>query len=485
MQHELSTRATVWCIREISIINHIIGVKMPRFIRFLLISSLVMTASCCKQPQAPAMQDAATAQNASPFEGRKPFQYSVNTDLPLDEDPWESHYCYNVCEEKGGNEDCDALCADVGRNPHGELVEILVSMNSVDGKYPVNYDLDCDGDGNYEFIGLAKDHTCEFKRNSGKHQISLRGDIPGMWLCARRAHPREWKYEVMCPESGDGDYHCYLSNEQRPIDDTAWDHVNAVVSIDSWGDIAWKSMFAFAADCHRLERIPNEAPNLSPNMDMRFVFWECENLDTAEISWIGFDLNTPEGLQAALNKREKLHKAIPKISEMASEPEALLPYVSALKQLYQNGSAFDREVLAALVAAANAGADVHAEMEKAAASSDYKQVILAAECAKATKDALLQAKLLDVFDNQFNPEVKAAILETGLTIKNDAVTDTAIAILKGNLDQTPFLLLRVSCNVLAFQKSPKAADALRKAIPYIDAAGRSLASECKAALDAI
>lgn len=458
---------------------------MPRFIRFLLISSLVMTASCCKQPQAPAMQDAATAQNVSPFEGRKPFQYSVNTDLPLDEDPWESHDCYNVCEEKGGNEDCDALCADVGRNPHGELVEILVSMNSADGKYPVNYDLDCDGDGNYEFIGLAKDHACEFKRNSGKHQISLRGDIPGMWLCARRAHPSEWKYEVMCPESGDGDYHCYLPNTPRPIDDTAWDHVNAVVSIDSWGDIEWKSMFAFAADCHRLERIPNEAPNLSPNMDMRFVFWECENLDIAEISWIGFDLNTPEGLQAALNKGEKLHKAIPKISEMASEPESLLPYVSALKQLYQNGSAFDREVLAALVAAANAGADVHAEMEKAAASPDYKQVILAAECAKATMDVPLQAKLLDVFDNQFNPEVKAAILETGLTIKSDAVTDTAIAILKGNLDQTPFLLLRLSCNVLAFQKSPKAADALRKAISYIDAAGRSLESECKAALDAI
>ncbi len=197
------------------------------------------------------------------------------------------------------------------------------------------------------------------------------------------------------------------------------------------------------------------------------------------------DLDTPEGLEAALSKRRRLDLAIPKICGMTAEPESLMPYVPALKQLYQDGSAFDREVILALSAAADAGADVHAEMEKAAATMDYKQIIIAADCAKRTKDVQLQSKLLDGYDKQYNPEVKRAILETGLTIQSDAIAEKAIATLNGKYEETPPALLRTSCNVLAYQKSPKSAEALLRVIPYVDAAGRTMAPDCTEAFSAL
>ncbi len=197
------------------------------------------------------------------------------------------------------------------------------------------------------------------------------------------------------------------------------------------------------------------------------------------------DLNTPEGLEAALNKREQLHIAMSRISDMMAEPESLLPYVPALKQLYQDGSSFDREVLQALSTAADAGADVHAEMEKAASTMDYRQLIMAADCAKRTKDVQLQSKLLDGYDKQYNPEVKRAILETGLTIQGDAIAEKAISMLSGNFEETPISLLLASCNVLAYQKSSKSADSLLRAIPYVDVAGRTLAPACTEAFFAL
>ena len=71
---------------------------------------------------------------------------------------------------------------DVG----GDEIEILVAINSVSWQYPVKYDLDCEGDGEFEKVGLTYDVKCVYKKNTGKHQIWVRGEIPAMFLCAER-----------------------------------------------------------------------------------------------------------------------------------------------------------------------------------------------------------------------------------------------------------------------------------------------------------
>ena len=62
------------------------------------------------------------------------------------------------------------------------------------------------------------------------------------------------------------------------------------------------------------------------------------------------DVTTEEGLLKALKTRQKLDKAIPKISGMITRPDEMKTYVPALVELYSNGSSFDREVIQALAA---------------------------------------------------------------------------------------------------------------------------------------
>lgn len=198
------------------------------------------------------------------------------------------------------------------------------------------------------------------------------------------------------------------------------------------------------------------------------------------------DVDTEEGLLTALEKREKLDKAIPKISGMVTKPESLKPYVSALKKLYQDGSSFDREVIQALAAAAGVeGVDVTDELNKAIDSKDYKQLMQAAYGVKANKNAQLLKKLLGKYDTQINPEVQRVILEAGTTIENSDIAAKAESILDGNLDETPFAILRTSCDVLAFQRDPKAVDTLIRVIFHQDGVGRTLSSNCTRALHAL
>ncbi len=192
------------------------------------------------------------------------------------------------------------------------------------------------------------------------------------------------------------------------------------------------------------------------------------------------DVDTDEGLAKALEKREKLDKAIPKISSMMSSPEKMEPYIEKLVSLYINGSGFDREVITALAQAGDARAD--AAFEKAAKSPDTKQVMQAAYGIKKTKNVSIQQKLLEDFDKFVNPEVKRVILDTGTTIKSEAITRKAIDILSGDLDNTPYSLLRASCNVLQFQEDPAAVDTLMVALFHMDGVGHSLTTDCTKAL---
>ena len=168
------------------------------------------------------------AQNQG-FSKRQPFKYTIKTDF-----------------ERSNQKD----------------VKIIVSINKLDGQFPVLYDLDCDSDGEYEFTGLSDEHECIYKPNTGKHQISVRGEIPGLFLCARQ--PYDEFYEFECPPYTNN-FRCELSS--------GFDGSSLLLeSIDSWGDISWKSMFAFAADCEALKNIPETAPDLSHVSDMSHMF---------------------------------------------------------------------------------------------------------------------------------------------------------------------------------------------------------------------
>ena len=168
------------------------------------------------------------AEQKSEFTDRKPFIFTISTDMDEGDD-----------EEAGDN------------------IKIPVFVYYVNKEYPVKFDLDCDSDGVYEFIGLSEIydsdedvynprlHFCNYKKNSGIHKISVRGNIPAMQLCSIRC-----KY---CEP------------------DTITSFLVPVISIDSWGDIQWKSMHNFASHCP-LVAIPSEAPNLSDVKDMSGTF---------------------------------------------------------------------------------------------------------------------------------------------------------------------------------------------------------------------
>ena len=204
------------------------------------------------------------------------------------------------------------------------------------------------------------------------------------------------------------------------------------------------------------------------------------------------DVTTEEGLLKALKTRQKLDKAIPKISGMITRPNEMKTYVPALVELYNTGSSFDREVIQALAASRDPAA--YPALKKAVSSPDYKQVMQAAMGIKDLQNAEghndaeakeIQASLLSLYDKQVNPEVQRVILETGTTIKSDAITQKAIAVLNGKIDDTPFSLLRTSCDVLAFQKDPKAVDTLMRVVYHQDGVGRTLTTNCTRALLAL
>ena len=112
-------------------------------------------------------------------------------------------------------------------NQRDVVITVLVTPIDEDDDLGL-YDLDCNGDGEFELMGITQPHNCIFKRNTGKYQIWVRGPIPRIILCPDKA-----------------------------------DNQNAVVSVDDWGDIQWQSMAEFANDCKNLEKIPQKAPNLN------------------------------------------------------------------------------------------------------------------------------------------------------------------------------------------------------------------------------
>ncbi len=166
------------------------------------------------------------------------------------------------------------ITTDIDEESDDKEVKIIISMNKLDGKQKILYDLDCESDGEYEFTGLSDDHACIYKPNTGTHQISVRGEIPGLYLCAR--HPND--EDACTPNNKYEDFRCDLSSGK---DDSSV----ALKSIDSWGDISWKSMYVFAADCRKLEIIPDEVPDLSHVKNMSYMFSGASSFNQPLEKW--------------------------------------------------------------------------------------------------------------------------------------------------------------------------------------------------------
>ena len=119
---------------------------------YVAVVALLFTATSCakKTPTDTATSADLTAsehapasmpQDRSDFANRKPFKYTVTTDINIDYEDYEDE----VIDE----------------------IKILVAINDEGGKYPIQYDLDCDSDGMYEFMGLTTPNQyCTYKRDN-------------------------------------------------------------------------------------------------------------------------------------------------------------------------------------------------------------------------------------------------------------------------------------------------------------------------------
>ncbi len=217
---------------------------------FALLSAAMLASACSKnsEPSADNAAPSAAPATPAPAVAAKPaagdgiFKYTITTDIAAE----------------------------------GDQIEILVAMNSVESQYPVKYDLDCEGDGEFEHKGLTENKKCIYKKNSGTHQIWVRGEIPGMFLCAMR------------PEDVDCGATDIMKNARAkkvacgPHSDHSKE---AVVSIDSWGNVPWKSMQLFAAQCHALNKLPEDSPDLSQVKDMSEMFFDARSFNQPLEKW--------------------------------------------------------------------------------------------------------------------------------------------------------------------------------------------------------
>ena len=194
-----------------------------------------------------------SAENKDDLTTGKPFQFTITTDFELKMD-------IEVLQDMFEPEIAD-----------DDTVVIEIVINKMDGQYPVLYDLDCESDGEYEFTGLTDDHSCVYGKKTGTHKISIRGEVPSLHLCKRFND----SLSVSCSTNG----HITI------CDTDILTNQNAILSIDSWGEIAWKSMMGFAEKCRELNAIPAEAPDLHQVESMSFMFNEATSFNQPIGNW--------------------------------------------------------------------------------------------------------------------------------------------------------------------------------------------------------
>ena len=203
----------------------------------------------------------------------KPFTFTISTDIEsknetivigINIDSLKFSSYWDIIKHKVEDDDLDddLDCGDDGKI-HYDVVEVS------EKPYTVEYDLDCDGDGKYEHIGQTDFQTCSYQRNTGKHQIRIRGKIPAIRLCDMSN----------------------LDDKYQSVDNS-----KAVVSVDDWGDVSWKSMDSFASNCKNLTILPSKAPQLKDVKSVSGMFNNAESFNQSINHWNMSNVRDMEGM---------------------------------------------------------------------------------------------------------------------------------------------------------------------------------------------
>ena len=231
---------------------------------FALLCAIMLAPACAKKSEQPAASPAGESPAAAPSDGSAAAAPATPaTDAPADAPTGVAPSDVPAVAAPAANDgifkytittDIDVKLTAMNS---GDNIEILVAMNSVGGQYPVKYDLDCEGDGEFEYKDLTINKKCIYKKNTGKHQIWVRGEIPGMFLCSNP------------------DLYHKVYKSLPP---------NTIISIDSWGNVPWKSMKSFAAYCHVLNKLPEDSPDLRQVKEMNWMFAGAESWNVSNVT---------------------------------------------------------------------------------------------------------------------------------------------------------------------------------------------------------
>ena len=210
-------------------------------------------------PDSPTAPDKESAAKDTPVDpaNRKPFQFTIttdNTNSPVVIQFGEAPVYLEITK-------------------YGDLKEIkrAVVIRPNKSKIDALVEIDCESDGTYEFKGDTIKYECSYPQNSGTHRISVRGDISAIELCGARL----------------GDYTCTTKEctENRRNLTELQNKLSPIISVDSWGDVQWESMQWFAYNCGFLEKIPDDAPDLSHVNNMLGMFDSAVKFNQAIDHW--------------------------------------------------------------------------------------------------------------------------------------------------------------------------------------------------------
>ncbi|MBQ1925779.1 MAG: DUF285 domain-containing protein [Proteobacteria bacterium] len=183
-------------------------------------------------------------------------------------------------------------------------------------KTDAQVEIDCESDGTYDFKGDTVKFECSYPPNSGTHQISVRGDISTIELCGARVE------YYNCTTKECTEYRNAIARFQNKF--------NPIVSVDSWGDIQWESMHWFAYNCGLLEKIPEDAPDLSRVNNMSDMFHGAVKFNQTIDHW---DVSNVTDMNGMFSRAEAFNQPLEKWN---------VSNVTNMEYLFSNAESFNQ-----------------------------------------------------------------------------------------------------------------------------------------------
>ena len=248
----------------------------------------------------------------------------------------------------------------------------------------VLYDIDCNGDGEYETKSITGSIECVFPKK-GKHQISMRGEIPHLSLGMIQAYCEGESCAKACEAScredceivtqpfrildraedpfkvcdikrwtANKDGYCQASCTKAPkdLDDkNRWRYGRHILSIDQWGDNAWKSMRGFAASCEQIRIKAEYKPNLSQVEDMTGMFLRAYAMNDPVGDW---DVSHVKTMNGVFSDCESFNQPLNSwdVSHV-TEMYGMFEYCSSFNQPLDKWNVSNVEIMTALFRGAN------------------------------------------------------------------------------------------------------------------------------------